>query len=48
MTDQKTIEKRILGIPGAIKVRDGGERHPIENIPGVIVVKRAAPKPKSA
>lgn len=58
--DKKTIEsipniirvkaapKRIEDIPNAIKIRDGSERHPIEAIPGAIVVKRAAPKPTEA
>lgn len=43
MADKKT--GRIEDIPGTIEIRDGRDRHPIETIPGAIVVKRAAPKP---
>lgn len=46
MADKKT--GRIEDIPGAIEIRDGRSRHPIETIPGAIAVKRAAPKPTEA
>lgn len=40
--------KRIEDIPGAIKVRDGRERHPIASIPGAVEIKRSTPKPTEA
>lgn len=43
MTDKNI--KGIEDIPGAIKIWDGREQHPIETIPGAIRVQRVPKKP---